>query len=147
MAPSHYLNQCWLISNWTLRNISLNQIPFLLLLCCIQYHVTLVYDMMRLSYWQFSMTLQKESTDNAIPDSKSSWGQHGTHLGPVGPRWAPCWPYEPCYQGCFGASYIIDSLWHKDARHMAQVSQITGASWLYQAITWTNADLSSMWSL
>ena len=29
------------------------------------------------------------------PDSEV----HGTHLGPVGPRWAPCWPYEPCYQG------------------------------------------------
>ena len=24
-----------------------------------------------------------------------AWG----HLGPVGPRWAPCWPHEPCYQG------------------------------------------------
>ena len=21
------------------------------------------------------------------------------HLCPVGPRWAPCWPHEPCYQG------------------------------------------------
>ena len=30
------------------------------------------------------------------------WGQHGAHLGPpVGPRWAPCWLHEPCYQGCF----------------------------------------------
>ena len=28
-----------------------------------------------------------------------SWGQHGAHLGPVDPRWAPCWPHEPCYQG------------------------------------------------
>ena len=29
-------------------------------------------------------------------------GQHGVHLGPVGPRWAPCWPHELCYQGyCF----------------------------------------------
>ena len=28
-----------------------------------------------------------------------SRGQHGAHLGPVGPRWAPCWPQEPCYQG------------------------------------------------
>ena len=27
-------------------------------------------------------------------------GQHGVHLGPVGPRLAPCWPHEPCYQGC-----------------------------------------------
>ena len=33
------------------------------------------------------------------PRNQSSWGQHGTHLGPVGPRWAPCWPHEACYQG------------------------------------------------
>ena len=33
------------------------------------------------------------------PDSKSSCGQHGARLGSVGPRWAPCWPHEPCYQG------------------------------------------------
>ena len=32
------------------------------------------------------------------PDS-SSWGQHGAHLGPTGPRWAPCWPHELCYLG------------------------------------------------
>ena len=30
-----------------------------------------------------------------FPDSKV----HVAHLGPVGPRWAPCWPHEPCYQG------------------------------------------------
>ena len=30
---------------------------------------------------------------------QSSWGQHGAHLGPTGPRWAPRWPHEPCYQG------------------------------------------------
>ena len=30
-----------------------------------------------------------------------SRGQHGAHLGPVEPRWAPCWPHEPCYQGKF----------------------------------------------
>ena len=28
-----------------------------------------------------------------------SWDQHGVHLGPTGPRWAPCWPHEPCYLG------------------------------------------------
>ena len=27
------------------------------------------------------------------------WGQHGTHLGTTGPRWAPCWPHELCYLG------------------------------------------------
>ena len=26
-------------------------------------------------------------------------GQHGSHLGPAGPRRAPCWPHEPCYEG------------------------------------------------
>ena len=36
---------------------------------------------------------------NDYPRSQSSWGQHGAHLGSVGPRWAPCWPHEPCYQG------------------------------------------------
>ena len=26
-------------------------------------------------------------------------GQYGAHLGPTGPRWAPCWPHELCYMG------------------------------------------------
>ena len=34
-----------------------------------------------------------------IPDSKVPGGQHGAHLGPVGPRWTPCWPQELWYQG------------------------------------------------
>ena len=33
------------------------------------------------------------------PDSKGSWGHHGVHLGPTGPRWGPCWPYELFYLG------------------------------------------------
>ena len=33
------------------------------------------------------------------PREQGTWGQHGVHLGPVGPRWAPRWPHEPCYQG------------------------------------------------
>ena len=32
---------------------------------------------------------------------QGSWGLHGTHLGLTGPRWAPCWPHEPCYQGSY----------------------------------------------
>ena len=35
-----------------------------------------------------------------VPRQQSSWGQHGAHLGPVGPIWAPCWPHQLCYQGC-----------------------------------------------
>ena len=30
------------------------------------------------------------------PDSKGGGGGGG-HVGPTGPRWAPCWPYEPCF--------------------------------------------------
>ena len=39
------------------------------------------------------------SAPQELPRLQGSWGQHGTHLGPVGPRWAPCWPHELCYQG------------------------------------------------
>ena len=24
---------------------------------------------------------------------------YGARLGPTGPRWAPCWPHDPCYLG------------------------------------------------
>ena len=40
-----------------------------------------------------------DSNPQLTPREQSSCGQHGAHLGPVGPRWAPCWPHEPCYQG------------------------------------------------
>ena len=35
------------------------------------------------------------------PWLQGSWGQHGAHLGPIGPKWAPCWPHEPWYLGCY----------------------------------------------
>ena len=40
-----------------------------------------------------------------LPREQSSWGQHGAHLGPVGPRWAPCWSHEPCCQGVLAVLY------------------------------------------
>ena len=33
------------------------------------------------------------------PRKQGSWGLHVAHLGTAGPRWAPFWPHEPCYQG------------------------------------------------
>ena len=36
-----------------------------------------------------------------IPNSKV----HGAHLGPTGPRWAPCWPHKLCYFG-YGVSFM-----------------------------------------
>ena len=44
-----------------------------------------------------------------------SWGQHWAHLDPVGPRWAPCWPHEPCYQGILSRCQvgIFSFLWEE----------------------------------
>ena len=44
------------------------------------------------------------------PRKQSSWGQHGAHLGPVGPRWAPCWPHKPCYQGTLHGHSSLPSM-------------------------------------
>ena len=33
------------------------------------------------------------------------------HLGPVGPRWAPYWPHEPCYQGTYGVCWKPTVIW------------------------------------
>ena len=33
------------------------------------------------------------------PWQQGSWGQHGDHLGPIGPGWAPCWPHVTCSLG------------------------------------------------
>ena len=35
--------------------------------------------------------------DERITRWQGSWGRHGAHLGPTGPRRAPCWPHELCY--------------------------------------------------
>ena len=49
---------------------------------------------------QFDITFECSSL---YPDSKVDGANlgptPGAHLGPVGPRWAPCWPHEPCCQG------------------------------------------------
>ena len=34
-------------------------------------------------------------------------GQHGAHLGPVSPRWAPCCPHEPCYRGSYSCKEAV----------------------------------------
>ena len=39
---------------------------------------------------------------------QNSCGQHGVHLGPIGPRWTPCWPHGPCYQS--KAAQIMNTL-------------------------------------
>ena len=48
-------------------------------------------------------------TIQAIPDSKVHGGPHGAHLGPIGPRWAPCGPHELCYLGYHAVAHV--DLW------------------------------------
>ena len=59
------------------------------------------------------------------PRQQSSWGQHGAQLGPVGPRWAPCWPHEPCYTMTSYLTYwsnftcpaMVDAGWNSTQHH------------------------------
>ena len=48
---------------------------------------------------QHNKAVAINDTHPKLPWLQGSWDQHGTHLGPTGSRWAPCWHYEPCYLG------------------------------------------------
>ena len=86
-----------------------------LLYCCFRYshHDNLCITVMgiytetqRSSVWQPFVTEDVEGClfDSLhYPDSKA----YGAYLGPGGPRWAPCWPHEPCYQGTYSDDKII----------------------------------------
>ena len=39
------------------------------------------------------------SSYGSAPETAPASKVRGAHLGPVGPKWAPCWPHERCYQG------------------------------------------------
>ena len=39
-------------------------------------------------------------------------GPTWAHLGPVGPRWAPCWPHDPCYRGSHCCRSGGGTSWH-----------------------------------
>ena len=55
-------------------------------------------------------------------------GPTWAHLGPVGPRWAPCWPHEPCYQGCsWHVSSVVvawTKLWLLSCNHLISTGGI-----------------------
>ena len=64
-----------------------------------------------------ALVLCDSSIEHFPPRQQGSRGQHGAHLGPVGPRWAPCRPHELCYQGSgseFQVVYVVgtpDNQW------------------------------------
>ena len=47
--------------------------------------------------------------------------QRGTHLGPVGPRWAPCGPHELCYQGRPGRGKM-DCFWKAKKQRRSMIN-------------------------
>ena len=53
-------------------------------------------------------------------DNSSPWGQHGAHLGPVDPRWAPYWPHEPCY---LGSLFDVNVLNGNDSRNNSKLEK------------------------
>ena len=70
----------------------------------------------------------------ALPREQSSWGQHGAHLCPVGPRWAPCWPHEPYYQGMM---QILSTLWILIAiKTRISVSEVLSMHQVFPLFTW-----------
>ena len=69
-------------------------------------------------YWPFVRGSNRSSMDNTPV--------HGARLGPVGPRWAPCWPHEPCYQGRLTFSCVLlwfGVLWYYRYQSSYSISQ------------------------
>ena len=125
-GTSHYLHQCRFIVNWAIfkNKYSATNIPPLS--CCLPYcgildHVKSKVYSLGLSDTRGKLSLDPISSvvaevilitgyihaNSGFGEGRideifliaSSWGQHGAYLGPTGPRWAPCWPHEPCYLG------------------------------------------------
>ena len=56
-------------------------------------------------------------------------GPTWAHLGPTGPRWAPCWPHESCYLGM----YVPDTgiiIWLHDPIAIVEATLANMAKWI-----------------
>ena len=56
----------------------------------------------------FLVTMKSNVLVSHFPDSKV----HGANKVHVGPRWVPCWPNRPCYQG-WAWSVHLPLHWHQ----------------------------------
>ena len=65
------------------------------------YNIAKAIKNRQLNIFIYDIPQYEWSDHSRLTQEQSPWGQHGAHLGPVGPRWAPCWPHEPCYQGMY----------------------------------------------
>ena len=89
------------------KNRSSNQQPNFCEVTYTYFHTSPINDWMK--YYQLCQ--QPSRYENELPWLQGSWGQHGAHLGPIGPRWAPCWHHEPCYLGSHQQWMVIDNHW------------------------------------
>ena len=77
------------------------------------------------SVWGFKrMSIWLTLWDQDRPREQCSWGQHGVHLGPTGPRWAPCWPHKLSYlENCRNFAFVILTTFFKWKCHnLIQIS-------------------------
>ena len=65
----------------------------------------------------------------ADPRYQGSCDQHGAHLGPVGPKWAPYWPHELCYQGCH--AWLGPQMAMNVSRFVINLHVYTQSVWLW----------------
>ena len=75
-------------------------------------------------YISTNQRIQRSLFLNVFSDSKVQGSKHGAHLGPIGPRWAPCWPHETCYLGY--------SLWACGTIYTPRNHATIGSVWLNQ---------------
>ena len=77
----------------------------------------------------------------SLPRELSSRGQHWAHLGPAGPRWAPRWPHEPCYQGIHSSRGVEGS-----QIYIRSTRPISGYIWCFYSNQVKNV-LTASWSM
>ena len=87
------------------------------------YHLFLTYYLMPWTeltptWWKQTLITHFIIIVKNSPDSKVHGANMEVHLGLTGPRWAPCWPHEPCYLGAY--SNLV--LWHQtNPRHLCHL--------------------------
>ena len=77
--------------------------------------------------------------------SQGSCGQHGTHLGPAGPRWAPCWPMNSGIRDMYRHTHIAGFVgWHVDSKRFGLIGPPSRSIMLLQnVISKYNATVST----
>ena len=107
----HY--RMWLCETWVLKYLCVAQnsshIKTMVAICCSPGYLKLPFWRKPTASIRLGSRKQPPQRNYSmfhIPEIANSWDQHGAHLGPVGPRWAPCWPHKPCYQG-YSSDYKI----------------------------------------